>query len=367
MKKILTPNVLYATSIGFAIGLLCLVVLTVKQQPDARFRGSASTDSRTNLARSNAIDVSDPKESESSGHSNFPLEGLNPSAEPMAAVIEIETSSRNQEFNRVKTIFDYYFERQLDAFEESSMSINDTLFKMYRNIEPEPFADELLDFWKMGKVFEDRNRRKKYLTEQFKKHVLNLDQTQLLIRSAISDLNDKFVENDNQLIIECGLDIGFDPSALDLVNTDMSSVSKEFDDSIPELQTMLDKSFATNLLAATGGYVVGDVAGNIGYELGKSQNGEATIMSHILGTTFTLAGEYAGAEMTYSALQTKEQIIRDSRTIARRTLDPFLDAEGYDSPEWIEAMYRQLARHLAACSKIVEHEFEFDRSLIETE
>ena len=276
------------------------------------------------------------------------------------AVTEAELHARQQRWRDIIPIYQRYAQRQREVCDSNILELKAELAAVRDAIDTSRFAEEVMSLNTMGhtvgtivddvfsldgeNAFSDPEELNDFLKTTFFAHVVDVSDIDQLISSGIAAANSEFIQNSNQLLIDCNIDAPFDPGQLGLENTDLSDFKRELDRSLPSLESLLKNAFASNVLTTIGGIASGGAA----LKAAKGGNAHSMLASLTIGAL----GDMVGSHVTAELLATEETIMAESHDIAMQLMNTFLDDQ-QQTFTWTNAIEAQCDKHIDQCGKFL--------------
>ena len=290
-------------------------------------------------------------------------------AEVVPAPTKEELQARQHRWQDIAPIYQSYAQRQREVRDRFVDELKNELVAMRERVNTSRFAEEVMSLNTMGhtlgtfvddvfglegeNAFGDPEEINRFLKDTFFEHVVDIDDINQLISGGIAAANSEFIQNSNQLLIDCDIDTSFDPEQLGLEATDLSEFQSELESALPSLESLLKNAFASNILTTVGGIAAGGAA----LKAAKGGNAHSMLVSLGIGAL----GDLVGTHVTSELLETEETITGESHEIAMQLMSVFL--RDHDRTLWAKAIELQCNKHIDQCGQFLADHIQVSQSL----
>ena len=268
----------------------------------------------------------------------------------------VKVKTEEERWQEIRPVFQRYVEKQQTLTRQATAELNQALGSI--RVDTKRFASELMGLGAMWEALQEKNQVDAYLAKTFSNHVLDLSQIETAVCDRIIELNRQLIQNDNEFLIECGIDIDFDTSSIAALRPELSDVKRDFARTLPSLTSMLHEAFATNVAST----LIGLAAGKVAHDLSSQQMNSDNLGDQIINFLFAAAADVVAAEVTSQLAATETTIATRSRTIANQMLRKLTLTETH-RPVWSVAMQDQLHNHLQQCTGLAAKELDVEQAM----
>lgn len=268
---------------------------------------------------------------------------------PVKPTTKRNLSANEKKWLELEPVIAKYRQARVEASQSLAKRLVDTLVQLDSEIDGQGFAEEILGLQNIHQVFGSNSQISAFVHRSFEKHVVNVDDIEQALIQFLREHDAKMAEIDNQFLIECQLDVDFDPRAIHQSRVQLEGVRQELRRVSAGLDQTVSHAFTHHLIAGAAGLAGGEVGNAIGNELGRDANGNATMEGQVLGFLFGAATAWAAEEVASSAMGTEKQIA-DRATTAGRTIirNQLLLNDGF-KPAWLETVGQTTKIHDRVC------------------
>jgi hypothetical protein len=198
--------------------------------------------------------------------------------------------------------------------------INQFVQKVGTNKNVDAFADKITGFEYAWDVFQDETSGRACVIKEFKNYVLDSRSVVDVIENMLADLDKRLVDIDGDLLIECGLDVNYQPTSFK--KADLSRFHASIDAEVGGLLSSVKGVWGQSVTSAGIGVVVGAIAEGLIRGAGKKDaRGNATTETQIASGIGGLAAGWAAEEAAGGTKISRSTLIRSADVIRLQILE----------------------------------------------
>ena len=214
--------------------------------------------------------------------------------------------------------------QRAQLFAKHANQIRHLLRQTHRNIKVDDFTESMLGLQATFKTTNSRDKVQRYISKQYAKHVLDCDVLLKEIQNVFDSFNDECAKLDDQLLVDCQIDVSIAPHKMAACKIDWKLVRGQLERVHSKLTDELYTTVQQSLLATGVGIVAGGIGAELGKQLGRDSNGDETLASVILGFVGAIAAEQLAEEVTLDLLETRKRIRHETKNATTRLLNSLM-------------------------------------------
>jgi len=247
-----------------------------------------------------------------------------------------------------------YRKLRVEASCQVAETLAKTLLKLDSEINGRKFAQEVLGFQNIHQAFGNQAQIRQFVQRSFKKHVVDIDEVEQALVRFLKEHDAKMAEIDNQFLVECQLDVEFDPAAIRQPRFQLDGVRQELGRLSANLDQTVSQAFTHHLVAGGAGLIGGEIGNTIGNEMGRDSNGNATAEGQLMGLLFGIAAGMIAEEIASKSMGTEDDVASKAAAAGHGIIRNHLIPRKDFCPTWLASFSENVQLHDQLCLEVLK-------------